>query len=84
MIELSDGSLYTGITNHIEHRLDLHKKGRGSKYVKSRLPIVALVYLEHVDDKSTALKREREIKKMRRNKKNKLLNHKCNEIKKEI
>ncbi len=80
MIEMSDGSYYTGITNNIFHRLKAHSQGKGSKYVKSRLPIVAIVYLECVADKSTALKREHAIKKMRRSKKNELLTCDANRL----
>ena len=73
MIELSDRSYYTGITNNLERRLKAHRKGKGSKYVKSRLPILELLYLEPVANKSKALKRESVIKKMTRRKKDALI-----------
>ena len=64
----SDGSLYTGITNNLIKRFNSHKMGIGSKYVKSRLPFKQ-VYLEEHATKSSALKRELEIKSWNRLKK---------------
>ncbi|MEI7578536.1 MAG: GIY-YIG nuclease family protein [bacterium] len=57
----ADNSLYTGITDDIKNRLAVHQSGKGSKYVRSRLP-VKLIYQEEQSDKSTALKRELEVK----------------------
>lgn len=45
---------------------------KGAKYTRSRRP-VELVYQEKCEDKSTALKREREIKKLNRAQKAKLI-----------
>jgi putative endonuclease len=61
MVRLSNGSLYTGITNNLEKRLKTHADGKGSKYVRSHLPF-ELVYKEVVADQSAALIREDEIK----------------------
>jgi len=63
ILECSDKSLYTGITNDIEKRLLKHSIGKGSKYVRSRLPF-KLVHKEIYDTKSEAMKREIEIKKL--------------------
>jgi putative endonuclease len=57
----SDNSLYCGMTNNIKNRLKKHGAGHGSKYVRSRRPI-RLVYSEMLPDKSSALRREAEIK----------------------
>jgi putative endonuclease len=57
----SDDSLYTGITNDLEKRIETHKSGKGSKYVRSRIPF-KLIYKEELPDKSQALKREIEVK----------------------
>lgn len=65
ILSCNDGSLYTGITNDIENRMKVHESGKGSKYVRARSPF-RLVYSEEVENKSVALKREFEIKKMRR------------------
>lgn len=61
ILRCTDGSLYTGITSNINKRVQMHTLGKGSKYVRSRLP-VTLVYKEELLDKSTALKRELAIK----------------------
>ena len=63
ILRLSDNSLYTGITTDVERRLEEHREGEGSKYVRSRLPC-DLVYREKHEDRSSALKKEAEIKKM--------------------
>lgn len=64
----SDNSFYTGITNNLDNRLKEHSFGKGSKYVRSRLPF-KLIYTEELPDKSSALKRELEIKSWRREEK---------------
>ncbi|MCW9023452.1 MAG: GIY-YIG nuclease family protein [Gammaproteobacteria bacterium] len=64
ILQCSDNSLYTGITKDISRRLEEHNTGReAAKYTRARRP-VKLVYQESVTDHSSALKREREIKKM--------------------
>ena len=75
MIEVSDGSYYTGISNNVSRRISIHQKGLGSKYVRSRLPIKRVVYLEPAENKSAALKREYAIKRLSRKKKEELI---CN------
>ena len=73
IVKCSDKTFYTGITNNIKLRLETHNLGKGAKYTKSRLPVI-LVYLEPVDDKSSALSREIEIKKLNRSQKINLIN----------
>ena len=73
IVKCSDKTFYTGITNNIKSRLETHNLGKGAKYTKSRLPVI-LVYLEPVDDKSSALRREIEIKKLNRSQKINLIN----------
>ena len=63
MLRCRDGSLYTGITNNLEKRLEAHRSGKGAKYTRGRGPL-ELVYTEKCEDKSAALKREVEIKKL--------------------
>lgn len=72
MLECRDGSIYTGITNDLTRRLTQHRKGKGAKYTRGRLPI-RLCYMEQVDTKSEALRREIEIKKLPRSKKIRLI-----------
>ena len=70
MVKCNDNSIYTGISNDLKKRLDTHSKGNGSKYIRTRLPF-NLIYIEKFQNRSNALKREIEIKKL--NKKNKEL-----------
>ena len=80
ILECRDGSFYTGITNNLKKRLEMHISGNGSKYLRGRLP-VKLIYKESLSNRSQASKREIEIKKL--NKKEKQLIIKCkNKIKK--
>lgn len=68
ILECSDKSLYTGITNNLDKRTKTHNEGKGAKYTKVRRPVV-LRYFEKVKDKSSALKREIAIKKLSRQQK---------------
>ena len=68
IVKCSDSTYYTGWTNNLERRVKMHSTGRGAKYTRSRGP-VKLVYYEVFEEKSDALKREYEIKKMTRAKK---------------
>ncbi|MDE3042520.1 MAG: GIY-YIG nuclease family protein [Nitrospirota bacterium] len=65
ILECSDNSLYTGITNDMERRLKEHRTGRGAKYTKRRGPL-RVRYTEYQANKSTALKREAAIKSLDR------------------
>lgn len=65
MLRCRDGSLYTGITNDLPRRLAAHAAGNGSRYTRSRLPVV-LAYEEPQPTKSRALRREAAIKKLSR------------------
>ncbi len=64
-MECSDGTLYTGWTNNLEHRVETHNVGKGAKYTKSRRP-VKLVYFETYSSKEEAMRREYAIKHMTR------------------
>lgn len=63
-----DGSLYTGSSNDPEARFEHHKIGKGGRYTRSHKP-VRQVYLEQLNSKSEALKREIQIKSWSRAKK---------------
>jgi putative endonuclease len=72
ILECADGTYYTGWTTDPERRLKQHNKGTGSRYTRSRLP-VKVVYLEPQPDRRTAMKRERTIKRLSRERKKKLI-----------
>jgi putative endonuclease len=68
LLKCADGTLYCGITNDMDKRLVVHNAGEGAKYTRGRTP-VTLVYSEPCLDKSTALKREIQIKRLTRDEK---------------
>lgn len=72
MLRCGDGTLYTGITDNVERRLAAHRAGKGAKYTRGRGPL-ELVYTEQLPDKSAALRREIEIKRLRRAEKERLI-----------
>ncbi|MGD8908764.1 MAG: GIY-YIG nuclease family protein [Chromatiales bacterium] len=63
IVRCVDGSLYTGITNDLERRVQQHNLGQGAKYTRGRGP-VELAYTESYADRSEASKREYAIKQM--------------------
>lgn len=65
MIRCSDDTLYTGITTDIKRRFDQHASGRGAKYFRGRQPI-EIVYEESGHTRSSAARREAEIKMLTR------------------
>jgi putative endonuclease len=75
MLRCGDGTFYTGIATDVERRLRQHLSGKGSRYVRSRLP-AEVVYTERVNGVRAALRREREIKRMDRTDKLKLAHDK--------
>ena len=73
MIEASDGSLYTGVTTDVQRRFAEHcGSDKGAKFFRGRKP-QKIVYTQDHPDRSSALKREAEIKKLSRQNKLQLL-----------
>jgi putative endonuclease len=58
-----DGSFYTGYTNDLQQRTRQHENGKGAKYTKSHPP-QKVVYVEIFGSRSSAMKREKAIKKL--------------------
>jgi putative endonuclease len=75
ILECSDLTLYTGITNNLEKRIDTHNKKKGAKYTKARTP-VKLMYQCEFETKSLAAKEEWRIKQLTRIQKISLINQK--------
>ena len=71
MLKCKDGTYYTGYTNDLEKRVQAHNEGKGAKYTKGRGP-VELIYFEEYEEKSIAMRREWEIKKLTRSQKEEL------------
>ena len=65
LLRCADDTLYCGITNDLEKRVSAHNAGIAAKYTRSRGP-VELVFAENCMDRSSASKRELEIKKLTR------------------
>jgi len=65
LLRCADDTLYCGITNDLDRRLSAHNAGEGAKYTRGRTP-VSLAYRELCEDKSTALKRELQLKRLSR------------------
>ena len=72
ILECNDGSLYTGVTKNLEHRLKVHQAGRASRFTRTRLP-VRLCYQEPCASRTQALVREYAVKKLPRRKKEVLI-----------
>ncbi|MDD3853604.1 MAG: GIY-YIG nuclease family protein [Syntrophomonadaceae bacterium] len=72
ILRCNDNTYYTGYTTELSRRLDEHNKGIASRYTRGRRP-VEMVYSEELSTKSLALKREIEIKKLKRHQKEKLI-----------
>ena len=68
ILRCRDNTLYTGITNDLENRLQSHNEKCGARYTRARLP-VTLVYQENASSRSQASRREAAIKKLTRQKK---------------
>ncbi|WP_434637913.1 GIY-YIG nuclease family protein [Sulfurimonas sp. NW7] len=80
ILQCSDNSLYTGITTDLKRRVSEHNHSeKGAKYTKIRRP-VRLVYNEEHTNRSSASKREYEIKKLSRSEKLKIIKRRVDEI----
>ncbi|MBD3286288.1 GIY-YIG nuclease family protein [candidate division WOR-3 bacterium] len=61
ILKCADGSFYTGIARDVLKRLAKHNAGKGARYTRSRRPCL-LRFMERHATRSSALKREAEIK----------------------
>ncbi|MCX6787886.1 MAG: GIY-YIG nuclease family protein [Candidatus Kaiserbacteria bacterium] len=68
LLECEDSSVYTGITTDVERRFAEHQNGIGSHFTRAK-KAKRILYTEKHPDRSSALKREAEIKKWPREKK---------------
>ena len=64
--------LYVGLTNNLARRIYEHKNKLIDGFTK-KYNINKLIYYEHMTDINSAIRREKQIKKWRREKKNKLI-----------
>lgn len=68
ILECSDGSYYTGVTNDVEKRMKIHKSGKGSKYVRTK-GFRHLIATKLCENRSDACKEECRIKELPRDEK---------------
>lgn len=73
LLRCNDNSLYAGVTTDVHRRIDEHNNSKlGAKYTRAKRPI-SLAYLEEADNKSTACKREYQIRQLTKLKKEQLV-----------
>ena len=59
------GTLYIGVTNSVQKRLEQHRLGKGSKFVKA-YGVFRLVYVEAYERVEEAIAREKQLKRWKR------------------
>src|ERR1043165_3928500 len=59
------GTLYVGITNSLRKRLEQHRRGQGSAFVK-KYGVYRLVYVESYERAEEAIAREKQLKRWKR------------------
>ena len=67
----SDNSLYCGSCKNFVNREKIHNSGKGAKYTRSRIP-VKIIYTEKFPTLAEAMRRESQVKKWPKQKKEKL------------
>jgi putative endonuclease len=72
LLRCGDGTLYAGTTTDLPRRFAMHSAGKGARYTRGRGPLV-LAWSEEVADRAAALRREHQIKRLRRAEKLRLL-----------
>jgi putative endonuclease len=72
IVRCADGTLYTGYARDPHARAKVHNSGRGARYTSGRRP-VRLVYAETFESRSDALKREYQLKRLTRVRKEALI-----------
>jgi len=72
MVRCRDGKLYTGIATNVDRRFAEHQSGKGAKYLRGRAPL-KLAFKKRIGSRSLALKVERLIKRLPKNKKERVV-----------
>ncbi|MDJ0833000.1 MAG: GIY-YIG nuclease family protein [Gammaproteobacteria bacterium] len=75
IVHCADGCLYTGITTDLERRINEHNDPAtklGARFTRGRQP-VTLVYQQQLADRSSATRREMEIKALNKQQKQALI-----------
>lgn len=74
LVRAENGALYCGITTDPQRRFKQHQNGKGARFFNSS-PAQKMVYVEECVDKGSALRREMEIKRLDKQKKELLAFH---------
>ncbi|MFS0784129.1 GIY-YIG nuclease family protein [Bacillus sp. 1P06AnD] len=74
VLECIDGTYYTGYTNDLTRRVQMHNEGKGAKYTRGRTP-VTLRYSVVYGTKEEAMKAEYRFKQLPRKKKEAIMRH---------
>ncbi len=72
LIRTDTGALYTGISNDVEKRLEAHRLGRGSKFLRAQESF-ELVYRCAIGDRSLASKAEYQVKQLEKSEKEQIV-----------
>ena len=72
LLRCVDGTLYAGYTKDLDARLAAHNAGKGASYTRGRRP-VTLVYREEFESQAEAMRRELELKRWSRPRKEALI-----------
>lgn len=72
LIECSDRSIYTGITNDVAARYATHAAGRGARYTRSHPPLRLLATVAY-PDRSSASRAEVAVKRLTAQRKRELV-----------
>jgi len=59
------GTLYIGVTNSLQKRMEQHRAGKGSEFVK-RYGVHRLIYTEAYERVEEAIAREKQLKRWKR------------------
>lgn len=74
ILECAGNRLYTGYTKDLERRLEEHVAGRGGMFTRWNKPL-RIVYFEIAKTQRAAMRREKEIKRLPRWKKEELISN---------
>ena len=72
ILQCHNGAFYTGITNDLQRRIQMHRDGKASRYTRTRRP-VKLLYSEICRSRIEALVREYKVKALPKIKKQELI-----------
>lgn len=76
ILQCSDGTFYTGVSNDVSKRIRAHNEGKGAKYTRGRGP-VELIAERFIGSHANALRLEAYIKRQPRDKKQQALSEWC-------